>query len=54
MSDRTEFRTEFDAPTVLADRCADFAGSPDEPGICDTCGWLVEEHPDLGREAVAA
>jgi hypothetical protein len=46
----SQLRTEFDAPAVLADRCAAFAGDLDEPGICSTCGWLLDEH----AEAVAA
>jgi hypothetical protein len=37
---------EFDAPAVLAERCADVAGDPDEPGICGACGWLVDEHAE--------
>jgi hypothetical protein len=45
----SEFRRavhEFDAPAVLAERCPDFAGDPDEPGICTTCGWLLDEHAE--------
>jgi hypothetical protein len=38
--------SEFDAPAVLAEGCGVFAGDPDEPGICGTCGWLVDEHAD--------
>ena len=39
-----DLRNDFDAPTVLADRCGTFAGDPDEPGICAGCGWLRDEH----------
>ncbi len=39
-------RSDFEAPFVLADRCGAFAGDPDEPGICATCGWLHDEHQD--------
>jgi hypothetical protein len=45
----SESRTElhsFDAPAVLAERCATFAGDPDEPAICGTCGWLLDEHAE--------
>jgi hypothetical protein len=44
-----------EAPTVLFDRCTTFAATPDEPGICSTCGWLRDDHVDLDhREPVAA
>ncbi len=42
-----EPRTDFAAPTVLADRCGTFVADPDEPGICAGCGWLREEHPEI-------
>lgn len=42
-----ELRTDFAAPTVLADRCGTFIADPDEPGICAGCGWLRDEHPEV-------
>ena len=45
---------DFEAPHVLADGCDTFAGDPDEPGICVSCGWLRDEHPDALSEPVAA
>jgi hypothetical protein len=48
-------RNDFEAPFVLVDRCEAFAGDPEEPGICVTCGWLHDEHPELEYlEPVAA
>jgi hypothetical protein len=48
-----ELRNDFDAPTVLADRCDTFTGDHDEPGICTGCGWLRDEHPDLVHPVAA-
>jgi hypothetical protein len=48
-----DLRNDFDAPTVLADRCDSFTGDADEPGICTGCGWLRDEHIDLS-EPIAA
>lgn len=50
----TDLRNDFEAPTVLADRCFGFASDPDEPAICTTCGWLRHEHPELEAAPVAA
>jgi hypothetical protein len=36
----------FEAPTVLLDRCDTFVADLEEPGVCTSCGWLVDEHPD--------
>jgi len=45
----------IEAPAVLFDRCPTFAAVADEPGICATCGWLLDDHVDLDRnEPVAA
>jgi hypothetical protein len=44
-------QADFAAPAVLADRCDTFAGDPDEPGICATCGWLADEHLEPDRIA---
>jgi hypothetical protein len=33
--------------TRLAEGCGAFAGDPDEPGICGTCGWLLDEHVEV-------
>ena len=46
MTQRSTAQSEFDAPTVLAEGCGAFAGDPDEPGVCGTCGWLVDEHAE--------
>ena len=40
-------RNDFEAPSVSADWCGAFAGDPDEPGICTTCGWLRDEHTEI-------
>jgi hypothetical protein len=47
-------RNDFEAPNVAVDRCEAFAGDPDEPGICMTCGWLHDEHPDEAFPAPVA
>lgn len=43
----SDLRNDFEAPNVLVDHCFGFAADPDEPGICSTCGWLHDEHPEL-------
>ena len=48
-------RNDFEAPNVAVERCDAFAGDPDEPGICMTCGWFHDEHPaEAFPEPVAA
>jgi hypothetical protein len=50
----SDLRNDFEAPHVLADRCFGFVGDPDEPAICMTCGWLLEEHPEIQATPAAA
>lgn len=43
----TDLRHDFEAPSVLADRCDAFAPDPDEPTICRGCGWLHDDHVEV-------
>jgi hypothetical protein len=49
-----DFSDALEAPAVLFDRCPTFAAAADEPSICATCGWLLDDHVDLDHHQPVA